>query len=379
MKFLIFGHHPYLYTGLGKVGFTLAKSLLKLKHTWNYIAVAGEERGAAIIEDNKVIPFSYAKNNLTELTKDVDYILTIGDLWLYPEVYDLVSRTGKKWIAYFGCEGKSFPKDAYISQIPKMERLALHSLFEMISEVWTYTEASEQILKIYHNDVKILSHCVDYELIKKSPAYPLRKELNMPTDKKLAVFVGDNIYRKGIDLILKWLSKEREWIAYLHTPSFKSVGFNLKELKKVYNLAGRLFTKTDLQAQIGTVEMPPQSIYGIMKSADLYLHPHRAEGFGLTVLEALCCKIPVLATDTAGPSTYLPKGCKIPTESERYHQMGGVGYLMEEPDFGEMVKLISKEKGKHDFQKTGFVIGDFVMNLQRLLATEKKNKYWMRI
>lgn len=376
MKFLIFGHHPYLYTGLGKVGFTLAKSLLKLKHTWNYIAVAGEEKGAAIIEDNKVIPFSMIKNSLQNLTKDVDYIITIGDLWMFPEVYDLVTHTGIKWIAYFGCEGTSYPTEATTSRTVK---ILLHGMMEAISEIWTYTTESEKILKKLHGDVKILPHCIDHELIKKSTAYPLRKILSMPPGKKLAVFVGDNIYRKGIDLILKWLAKEREWIAYLHTPSFKSVGCNIDDLKKVYNLEGKLFTKADLEAQIGTIELLSETVYGIMKAADLYLHPHRAEGFGLTVLEALCCKIPVLATDTAGPSTYLPKGCKIPVESERYYQMGGVGYLMEEPDFNEMVKLINKGKGRHDFQKTGFVIGDFVMNLQKLLMSEKKNRYWMRI
>jgi glycosyltransferase involved in cell wall biosynthesis len=354
----------------------MAKSLLRLKHSWNYIAITGEEHGAREIGGNNIIPFSFAKNNLQQLAKDCDFILTIGDLWNYADVFDLVSETGVKWISYFGCEGQSYPREAFIS---RTQKLRLDKIFEMISQVWTYTEESENVLKSFHPDIKILPHSIDYELIKNSPTYPLKKTLNMPSNKKLAVFVGDNILRKGIDLILKWLAMEEEWICYLHTPPFKTVGFNIPELIKTYNLKSKLWTRTHLEKVLATGDPPSNLIYGIMKSADLYIHPHRAEGFGLTVLEALCCKIPVLATDTAGPKTYLPKGCKIPIDGQRFLQLGGVGYLTEEPNFNEMVRLIRKGKGTHDFQKAGFTNNDFIFNLQKLLSEPIKNKYWMEV
>jgi glycosyltransferase involved in cell wall biosynthesis len=44
---------------------------------------------------------------------------------------------------------------------------------------------------------------------------------------------------------------------------------------------------------------------GIYTGADCYVHPLRAEGFGMTILEAMACGLPVIATPWSGPADFL--------------------------------------------------------------------------
>ncbi len=44
---------------------------------------------------------------------------------------------------------------------------------------------------------------------------------------------------------------------------------------------------------------------GIYTGAECYVHPLRAEGFGMTILEAMACGLPVIATPWSGPADFL--------------------------------------------------------------------------
>jgi glycosyltransferase involved in cell wall biosynthesis len=44
---------------------------------------------------------------------------------------------------------------------------------------------------------------------------------------------------------------------------------------------------------------------GFYTGADCYVHPLRAEGFGMTILEAMACGLPVIATPWSGPADFL--------------------------------------------------------------------------
>jgi glycosyltransferase involved in cell wall biosynthesis len=44
---------------------------------------------------------------------------------------------------------------------------------------------------------------------------------------------------------------------------------------------------------------------GVYTGADCYVHPLRAEGFAMTILEAMACGLPVIATPWSGPADIL--------------------------------------------------------------------------
>ena len=51
--------------------------------------------------------------------------------------------------------------------------------------------------------------------------------------------------------------------------------------------------------------MPQRDLWALYAVADAYLQPSKAEGLGLPVLDAMCCKVPVVATDTGAMNEIL--------------------------------------------------------------------------
>lgn len=71
---------------------------------------------------------------------------------------------------------------------------------------------------------------------------------------------------------------------------------------------------------------PRQEIYSTLCNYDLFVMPSRIEGFGLTLVEAMAAKIPVLASDAGGPAEIIAQN--------RY------GTLFRSGDFAHMAQQI---------------------------------------
>jgi glycosyltransferase involved in cell wall biosynthesis/tetratricopeptide (TPR) repeat protein len=127
--------------------------------------------------------------------------------------------------------------------------------------------------------------------------------MKLATEKKFKfLFVGGTIFRKGPDLLLK---------AFLDNfTAADDVCLVIKDFggKTVY--AGQTF-----ESQINAAksqpnapeilylneELPPESLPGLYSACDTFVLPYRGEGFGLPVLEAMACGLPVIVT--AGGAT----------------------------------------------------------------------------
>ena len=58
--------------------------------------------------------------------------------------------------------------------------------------------------------------------------------------------------------------------------------------------------------------LSPADVYGLIHAADCYVSPHRSEGFGLTVAEAMHLGKPVIATDFSGTTDFVKEGVGFP-------------------------------------------------------------------
>ncbi len=116
------------------------------------------------------------------------------------------------------------------------------------------------------------------------------------------LFVGGLIWRKGVDLLLQaalqaWAAGARFALVFKALGSDQHyAGFGLGELV-------RRVQRTDGAPPVLLLErdLSRAELAALYRSCDLLAHPYRGEGFGLPVLEARACGLPVLVT--AGGST----------------------------------------------------------------------------
>ena len=114
----------------------------------------------------------------------------------------------------------------------------------------------------------------------------------LPAPRPWLLFVGQLTPRKGYDLALRALPAI---VARHPTASLLMVsGINAADRAKAEQLAGELGVARHVHF-LGRVE--DAALVNLFRACDVYLTPTRYEGFGLTLLEAMACGAPCVASD----------------------------------------------------------------------------------
>jgi glycosyltransferase involved in cell wall biosynthesis len=145
-----------------------------------------------------------------------------------------------------------------------------------------------------------------------------------------AVFVGQLRKSKGIfDLVPIW----KEVIEKIPSATLAVIG---KDVQGNQDVLKREITENGLDNKIKILGYLPanDAVYAYMKSARVLLLPSHEEGFGIVVLEALACAIPVVAYDLPALREHFAKGV-------RFSPLGDTGELAR-----STVHLLSQEGKK---------------------------------
>jgi glycosyltransferase involved in cell wall biosynthesis len=71
-------------------------------------------------------------------------------------------------------------------------------------------------------------------------------------------------------------------------------------------------TARDARCVVLRETLGTEALAGLMRAADCYVSPHRTEGFGLTVAEAMALGVPVIATDYGGTADFVTDAVGFP-------------------------------------------------------------------
>jgi glycosyltransferase involved in cell wall biosynthesis len=94
-----------------------------------------------------------------------------------------------------------------------------------------------------------------------------------------------------------------------------------------------------------TETLEPNEVSGLIAGCDCYASPHRAEGFGLTVAEAMALGMPVIATDYGGTADFVTPDTGFPlryrlAELQRNHGPYAKGAIWSDPSRKHLQELL---------------------------------------
>lgn len=145
-----------------------------------------------------------------------------------------------------------------------------------------------------------IPHGVDTEVFRPTEPRPG----DSPPDRPLVVgTVGANTLRKRFDVLFAGIATAeqhgRRVRLLVKTDRVRwAGGFNLDRLVEAHRLGGSV--------DIITGELPEHALAELYRTMDLYVHTAEWEGFGVPVIEAMACGVPVAAPPVQGPSEILP-------------------------------------------------------------------------
>jgi len=140
---------------------------------------------------------------------------------------------------------------------------------------WLMQEASKSPL-LENADVRVVPNPVDTDLFSPKDKMEMRKLLNLPTDKKLILFVAMDVNesRKGFTFLEHAL-----WHLRQERPIWEKLSFK--------------------QYHLGFLE-EEEKMVAAYNACDVYIMPSLEDNLPNTVLEASACGLPVVAFNTGG-------------------------------------------------------------------------------
>jgi glycosyltransferase involved in cell wall biosynthesis len=232
--------------------------------------------------------------------------------------------------------------DRMAKKSPKIRKWTQQILQEADHVIAVGHELYRNIHEEFHvpkEKLSIINMGVNREVFKPIGREKARKQLNLPQDENVILFVGNLIRQKGlVELLSAYakVKKEEEKASLYLIGAVKDVKFRqeLDELIEKYGL-------TDVHI---LDPMGQRDIAVWMNAASLFVLPSHIEGFGLVALEAMSCHTPVVGTKVGGLRYLLADGAGVLVEPQDEQSLykGIINVLQNEQMVEELI-----EKGEN--------------------------------
>lgn len=287
MKVLLITDNPSLPSGLARVGREIASALYE-KYNLTYLGLhIPTTPDAEVPYKITTCGEGYGKSFLSN--SNFDIVITIGDPFHFDYIPSLQNRKNFTWINYVTIDSIN-----YIGRLPLEWQLPLYNPDFLIT---TSDFGRSAIMSFLEINPAVFPLGVGSEFHQVSDEE--RKELRQKSgtgNSFVIISINRNCIRKQFSTLLKVaqrLSKTKVedfhgFKFIIHTNASDDYGYNLNNLIRNYELSNVFFTQT-LHNDI--------ELNNIYNTGDCFLTTSGGEGFGLTILEAMKCGLPIIGAN----------------------------------------------------------------------------------
>lgn len=159
--------------------------------------------------------------------------------------------------------------------------------------------------------IRVVPHGFDSKIFRPSPVpkSELKQKLGFNDDDFLIGSAGTMTFNKGVDILLRAFHhlSQKSKKTHLILKDASSLGYvNAASVVRDFIASSGLFFSTSQLSRIHCISenLSQEQMASLFQTIDVYVSPYRAEGFGLTPLEAAGCGTPIVVTKGGSTSEY---------------------------------------------------------------------------
>jgi glycosyltransferase involved in cell wall biosynthesis len=326
MRILWSANAPWATTGYGVQSKHILPRLQALGHEVGVFAWYGLQGGKMDASGVPVYPAGYDQYGNDILPAHcadfaADLFVTLIDLWVQdPALGQRASEECGRWVpwlAWFPIDS-SPPYPGILERLPHVDYPVQYSQFGMA-----------QAAAAGAPKCRYIPHGVDPTVFGPGDRAPGRTALQVPDDAWVCMMVAANKgypSRKAFDIQLqafaRFQQRHPEAILYLHTQSGQQQGgLELGSICRTLDIPQETVrVVSQYQQHIG---IPEQTLAMLYQAADCLLAATYAEGFGVPILEAQACGLPVITTRGTSMTELTHNGIATASRQKYWSQIGG--------------------------------------------------------
>lgn len=303
-----YSNAPWCATGYGNQTRLFIERLEKIGHKTAVLSNWGLEGGVINWNGIPVYPKGYSSAGLDAVAAharhfQADLMLLLYDSWVYvPEQFKDV-----KWVPWFPVDHEPIPR--------KVVQSVQHAYARIVYSKWALQQVNDAGL-----DAEYVPHGIDTNNFKPDPDRErLREDLGL-NDKFVVGVVAANkgfapsrkSWPQLMQAFAEFSRKRKDAHLHLHTAlntAQETGGVNLQPIIDEFGISDRV-TVSDPYATL--VGVSPVAMAQMYSTFDVLLNPAMGEGFGLPIVEAQACGVPVITGDWTAMSELTFAGYKIP-------------------------------------------------------------------
>ncbi len=276
---------------------------------------------------------------LSAISQEIPTVLTLHDIWLLTG-HCAHSFDCERWKT--GCGNcpdlsiyPSIRRDETVFNWNEKSKIFRNCRLNVVTpSQWLMNLVNQSMLKPGIVASKVIPNGVDLTVFHPADKLKVREYLGLPLNSKILLFAANGIRENA------WKDYQtlKKTIARLATSELDILCIALGEKAQSEMING-------IEIRFIPFQDNPNDVARYYQAANIYIHPARAEVWGLTITEAFSCGIPVIASDVGG----------IPEQITE----GKTGFLVPVGDFHTMAERILLLLSDDELQlKMGFFAAD---------------------